>query len=84
MAQACVDAKSGRVKIPGFYDKVVKPSTEEVKEFLASGFQVSRFKQAYQLRSLRTENRAELIKRIWTAPTFEIHGLTGGYIGSWR
>ena len=81
VAQACVDAKTGRVKIPGFYDKVVKPSSEEMKEYMASGFQVSRFKQAYQLRSLRTDNRSELIKRIWTAPTFEIHGLAGGHIG---
>ncbi|GJL56155.1 MAG: hypothetical protein NPIRA02_32870 [Nitrospirales bacterium] len=81
VANACVDAKSGDVKIPGFYDKVVQPTHEELKEFLASGFQVNRFKQAYQLRSLRTDHRAELLKRIWAAPTFEIHGLTGGHTG---
>jgi len=81
VANACVDAKSGAVKIPGFYDKAVKPTQEELKEFLASGFQVNRFKQAYQLRSLRTDNRTELLKRIWAAPTFEIHGLTGGHTG---
>ncbi len=81
VAHACVDAKSGRVKIPGFYDKVVKPTKEELKEFLASGFQVNRFKQAYQLRSLRTDDRTELIKRIWASPTFEVHGLTGGHVG---
>ena len=81
VANACVEAKTGQVKIPGFYDKVLKPSAEELKDFLASGFQVSRFKQAYQLRSLRTDNRADLMKRIWAEPTFEIHGLAGGHIG---
>lgn len=81
VAQACVDAKTGRVKIPGFYDQVIRPSQTELKDFLASGFQVSRFKQAFKLRSLRTNDRAELIKRIWTAPTFEVHGLSGGHSG---
>ncbi|MCA9472801.1 MAG: M20/M25/M40 family metallo-hydrolase [Nitrospirales bacterium] len=81
IAHACVDAKSGHVKIPGFYDKVVEPTPEESKEFVASGFQVTRFKQAYRLRSLRTDDRTELLNRIWAAPTFEIHGLSGGYIG---
>ncbi len=82
VAQACVDAKTGRVKIPGFYDQVIPPSKTELEGFLASGFQVSRFQEAYKLRSLRTQDRGELIKRIWTEPTFEIHGLVGGHTGS--
>ena len=27
------------------------------------------------------EARAEIMRRIWAAPTFEVHGLTGGYHG---
>ncbi|MDT7042185.1 M20/M25/M40 family metallo-hydrolase [Candidatus Nitronereus thalassa] len=78
---ACVDAQTGRVKIPGFYDHVVPPSPRDMKEFLSSGFEVARFKKAYGLRSIRTEDRANLVKRIWAAPTFEVHGLVGGYSG---
>jgi acetylornithine deacetylase/succinyl-diaminopimelate desuccinylase-like protein len=78
---SCVDARTGRVKIPGFYDRVVSPSSRDVKEFLSSGFEVSQFKKAYGLRSIRTEDRANLVKRIWAAPTFEVHGLVGGYCG---
>ena len=81
IAHACVDARTGRVKIPGFYDHVERPSHAEVKDFLASGFQVSRFKRAYKLKSLRTDDRRTLMKRIWTEPTFEIHGLVGGHTG---
>jgi len=81
VAQACVNAKTGEVKIPGFYKGVVKPTTEEIKSFLKSGFQVKRFKEAYGLHSLRTNDPAEVMRRIWAAPTFEIHGLTGGYHG---
>ena len=81
VAQACVNAKTGEVKIPGFYKDVMKPTKEEIKSFLKSGFQVKRFKGAYGLHSLRTDDPAEVMRRIWASPTFEIHGLTGGYHG---
>lgn len=77
----CVDAQSGRVKIPGFYDDVVPPTKKEIENFLASGFRVERFKKAYGFRSLRTQDPAEVLRRIWAAPTFEVHGLVGGYVG---
>ncbi|WP_455378005.1 M20/M25/M40 family metallo-hydrolase [Petrachloros mirabilis] len=81
VAQACVNAKTGEVKITGFYQDVVKPTKAEIKSFLRSGFQVRRFKEAYGFHSLRTNDPAEVTRRIWAAPTFEIHGLTGGYHG---
>ena len=81
VAHACVDAKSGNVKIPGFYREVIEPTKAEIKSFLQSGFQVKRFKAAYGFQSLRTHDPAEVTSRIWAAPTFEIHGLTGGYHG---
>ncbi len=81
VANACLDARTGRVKIPGFYDDVVKPTKEEIKSFLKSGFQVNRFKEAYGFRSLRTQDPADVMRRIWASPTFEIHGLSGGYQG---
>lgn len=81
VAQACVNAKTGEVKIPGFYKDVVQPTKEEIRSFLKSGFQVKRFKQAYGFHSIRTDDPAEVTRRIWAAPTFEIHGLTGGYHG---
>jgi len=80
-AHACVDGRTGRVKIPGFYDDVVPPSSREMTEFLSSGFEVRRFKKAFGFRTIRTEDPAQLIKRIWAAPTFEVHGLVGGHSG---
>jgi acetylornithine deacetylase/succinyl-diaminopimelate desuccinylase-like protein len=81
VANACVDAKTGKVKIPGFYKDVVEPSKAEIKSFLKSGFRVKRFKEAYGFHTLRAHDPAEVTRRIWAAPTFEIHGLTGGYHG---
>ena len=65
----------------GFYDDVVAPTKAEVKSFVQSGFQVSRFKAAYGLTSIRTNDSVDVMRRIWASPTFEIHGLTGGYHG---
>ncbi|MDH4327745.1 MAG: M20/M25/M40 family metallo-hydrolase [Nitrospira sp.] len=81
VANACLDAKTGKVKIPGFYDEVIEPTKAEIKSFLKSGFQVKRFKDAYGLQSLRTQDPTDVMRRIWASPTFEIHGLTGGYHG---
>jgi len=81
VAHACVNAKTGEVKIPGFYKGVIAATKAEIKSFLRSGFQVRRFKEAYGFHSLRTNDPAEIMRRIWAAPTFEIHGLTGGYHG---
>jgi acetylornithine deacetylase/succinyl-diaminopimelate desuccinylase-like protein len=81
VAGVCVDARTGKVKIPGFYDDVVEPTTSEIKGFLQAGFEVKRFKEAYGFRSLRVQDPAEVMRRIWASPTFEIHGLSGGYHG---
>src|SRR5574337_1264601 len=60
VANTCVDARTGRVKIPGFYDDVIGPMKSEIKNFLKSGFEVERFKEAYGFRSLRTQDPADI------------------------
>jgi acetylornithine deacetylase/succinyl-diaminopimelate desuccinylase-like protein len=77
----CYDAKTGEVKIPGFYDDVRPLSADESKNFVNSGFTVANFKKALELKSLRTNDDAEGAKRIWAMPTFEVHGIVGGYSG---
>jgi acetylornithine deacetylase/succinyl-diaminopimelate desuccinylase-like protein len=75
------DAATGRVKIKGFYDDVVPPSKQELAEFRRSGFSVKQFKKDHLFKKIRTENPIEVMKRIWAMPTFEVHGLVGGYTG---
>ncbi len=81
LAARCVEAGTGRVTIPGFYDDVSAPTAAEIKNFLASGFQVRRFMRTHGFHALRTRDAAEVVRRIWAAPTFEVHGVTGGYHG---
>jgi acetylornithine deacetylase/succinyl-diaminopimelate desuccinylase-like protein len=78
----CYDARTGRVKIPGFYDDVAKPSRQEMTSFLSSGFNVSKFKQAHELKKIRAGSAGDMMQRLWTRPTFEVHGMVGGYTGA--
>jgi acetylornithine deacetylase/succinyl-diaminopimelate desuccinylase-like protein len=75
------DATTGEIKIPGFYDDVRKLDDAEMKNFVASGFSVDEFKRAHELKSLRTNDNGDAAKRIWAMPTFEVHGIVGGYSG---
>lgn len=77
----CFDAKTGQVKIPGFYDDVVPPTKKELGDLKKSGFSTAAFKKAHQFKSLRVTDPVEIMKRVWCMPTFEVHGITGGYQG---
>ena len=77
----CYDARTGKVKIPGFYRDVAKPGRQEMAGFLSSGFNVNRFKQAHELKRIRNGSAGEMMQRLWIQPTFEVHGMVGGYTG---
>ena len=75
----CVDGKTGRVKIPGFYADVVPPTKKELADLAGCGFTVAGFKKDHLYKKLRIEDSLEVMKRIWMMPTFEVHGILGGY-----
>ncbi len=77
----CVDARTGDILIPGFHDDVVPLSDSERKDFVDSGFSVDAFKAAHGLKSLRSDDAGDVAARIWARPTFEVHGIRGGYQG---
>ncbi|MEA2489435.1 MAG: hypothetical protein QOH21_1227, partial [Acidobacteriota bacterium] len=49
------DARTGKVKIKGFYDDVEPPSRKELADFRASGFTIKQFKKDHLFKSIRTE-----------------------------
>jgi acetylornithine deacetylase/succinyl-diaminopimelate desuccinylase-like protein len=77
----CYDARTGRVKIKGFYDDVQRPSRAELENFLSSGFSLTAFRKVHGLKKLRTRDLRETVQAIWSKPTFEVHGISGGYQG---
>jgi acetylornithine deacetylase/succinyl-diaminopimelate desuccinylase-like protein len=81
LACAIHDPRSGRVKVPGFYDGVVRTSRQERDGFRRSGFRLRDFIQDNRLRRLRSRDALDVMERIWARPTFEVHGLAGGHQG---
>ena len=75
------DARTGRVRIPGFYDDVEKLTKKQIRDFEAAGFSVKSFIADHGFRSIRTRDPLAVMKRLWAMPTFEVHGLVGGYTG---
>jgi acetylornithine deacetylase/succinyl-diaminopimelate desuccinylase-like protein len=78
----CYDARTGRVKIPGFYHDVRRLGAAERRGLSRAGFSRRHFQLAHGLSSVRFPDDAHLREAIMTAPTFEVHGLTGGYTGA--
>ncbi len=79
----CYDARSGRVKIKGFYDDVKPPTKAEIASFLNSGFTTKGYQKAHELNSIRPHLKkdADVLKAFMAEPTFELHGIVGGYRG---
>ncbi|HYR29451.1 MAG TPA: M20/M25/M40 family metallo-hydrolase [Thermoanaerobaculia bacterium] len=75
------DARTGKVKIKGFYDDVQQPTKRELQDFRDSGFTIKQFKKDHLFKSIRSDDPVDVMKRIWAMPTCEIHGVVGGYTG---
>ena len=78
---ACFDASTGRILVPGVLDDVSPVSDAEMDLYVRSGFDVERFRSTYGFRRLLASTPRDLLRRLWTQPTFELHGISGGYQG---
>jgi acetylornithine deacetylase/succinyl-diaminopimelate desuccinylase-like protein len=81
LIDAMHDARTGDIRMPGIYDDVAPLSDAEREGFASAGFDPAHFLQAHGLKSLRHQDAAEITRRIWAMPTFEVHGIVGGYTG---
>ena len=77
----CKDAE-GRIRIPGFYDGVEPPSPAERSSWDGIPFD----EQAYRRDEVRSsaltgEPGYSVLERLGTRPTFEVHGIPGGFVG---
>ena len=79
---ARLKSKSGEIRVPKLYKAVVPPTKEELKAWKQLPFDEEEF--------LRTEVTGQaltglkdysVLERVWALPTFEIHGIKGGFVG---
>ena len=74
------DPKTGKVRIPGFYDKV-KLTKQERAALAKSGLSDAGHKKALGVKALWGEKGFTAAERTTVRPTFEINGIYGGYQG---
>ena len=73
--------RSGRIKIPGFYDDVVELRPEERAEFARLPFNERKYRQDLGAPKLFGETGYTTLERVWARPTFEVNGLLAGFTG---
>ncbi len=74
--------RDGRIRIPGFYDRVKPPSTEERNAWDRLPFNEQEYREKeVGVRELTGEPDVPLFERVWARPTLEVHGIRGGFIG---
>ena len=74
--------RDGRVRIPGFYDRVQPPSPKEREAWARLPFNEKEYtEKEIGSRELVGEPDVPLFERLWARPTFEVHGIRGGFTG---
>jgi acetylornithine deacetylase/succinyl-diaminopimelate desuccinylase-like protein len=73
--------RSGRVKIPGFYDDVRPLSDAERAEWKKLPFNETKYRKELGAPRLFGETGYSTLERVWARPTFEVNGLLSGFTG---
>ena len=72
----------GKINIPGFYGPVRRPSQAELAAWKKLPFNEKDFlTKRVQGKALVGLKKASVLERLWALPTFEIHGILGGFTG---
>ena len=74
---------NGHILIPGIYDDVEAPSAEEKESWTHLPFDEKEY-LASEVGStqLTGEKEFSVFERTWARPTFEVHGIAGGFTGA--
>ena len=74
--------RDGRITIPGFYDRVRPPTAKEREAWSRLPFKEEEYREKEVGASeLTGEPGIPLLERVWARPTFEVHGIRGGFTG---
>src|SRR5918992_1051216 len=73
--------RSGRIKVPGFYDDVRELSPAERAEWKKLPFNETKYRKELGAPRLFGETGYSTLERVWARPTFEVNGLLSGFTG---
>lgn len=72
----------GKIQIPGLYAAVQRPSRAELAGWKRLPFRERDFlRHRVQAKALTGLKKYSVLERLWALPTFEIHGVMGGFTG---
>src|SRR5216684_3080449 len=73
----------GEIKIPGIYDEVEPPALAEKESWAQLPFKEKDFLRN-EVGSIKLigESKYSVLERLWARPTFEVHGIAGGFTGA--
>ncbi|HEX6643707.1 MAG TPA: dipeptidase [Gemmatimonadales bacterium] len=74
--------EDGEIQVPKLYKAVEPPAKSELKSWKSLPFEKEEFMTAeVTSRALTGLRKHSVLERIWALPTFEIHGIRGGFVG---
>lgn len=73
---------NGAVAIPGFYDGIVPLPKEQAQQWEDLGLRAGAFLGSVGLKTPAGESDRSVIEQLWSRPTIEFNGITGGYQGA--
>jgi acetylornithine deacetylase/succinyl-diaminopimelate desuccinylase-like protein len=75
--------ENGHILIPGLYDKLIPPSSEELAAWRSLPFDEEHYRQTeVGSKALVGEEGYSVLERTWARPTLDVHGMPGGFIGA--
>jgi acetylornithine deacetylase/succinyl-diaminopimelate desuccinylase-like protein len=83
LTQICgaMHGKTGKVQVPGFYDGIRNPTKRQLAQWAELGFDEAAFLGGVGLSAPAGEKGYSVMEQIWSRPTLEFNGITGGYQG---
>jgi acetylornithine deacetylase/succinyl-diaminopimelate desuccinylase-like protein len=75
--------ENGALRITGIYDDVDEPATAELTSWKGLPFSEKEFlENEVGSTQLTGEGDRTVLERVWSRPTFEVHGIAGGFTGA--
>ncbi len=74
--------ENGRITVPGFYDGVPELTDDLRAQWESLGFDAAGFLSGVDLSVPAGEAGRSVLEMIWSRPTCEVNGITGGYTGA--